>query len=62
MWWAVATLTTVGYGDVYPVTVGGKIFTAAILIVGLGIIGIPAGIVAAALSDVDSKNGAHDEG
>lgn len=61
MWWAVATLTTVGYGDVYPITVGGKIFTAAILIVGLGIIGIPAGIVAAALSDVDTKVGENDE-
>lgn len=57
MWWAVATLTTVGYGDVYPITVGGKIFTAAILVVGLGVIGIPAGIVAAALSEVDGKNG-----
>ena len=50
LWWAVATLTTVGYGDIYPVTVGGKIFTFFILIVGLGIVSIPAGLVASALS------------
>jgi voltage-gated potassium channel len=50
LWWAVATLTTVGYGDVYPVTVGGKIFTFVILLVGLGIVSIPAGMVATALS------------
>lgn len=57
MWWAVATLTTVGYGDVYPITVGGKIFTTIMLLIGLGIVGIPAGIVASALSKVneDSK-------
>jgi voltage-gated potassium channel len=51
LWWAVATLTTVGYGDVYPITAGGKIFTFLVLIAGLGIVSIPAGIVASALSD-----------
>ena len=50
LWWAVATLTTVGYGDAYPITVGGKIFTSIILIIGLGIVSIPAAIVASALS------------
>ncbi len=50
MWWAVSTLTTVGYGDVYPVTVGGRIFTFIILMIGLGIIAVPAGLVASALS------------
>lgn len=49
MWWSVATLTTVGYGDIYPITVGGKIFTFFILIVGLGIVSIPAGLIASAL-------------
>lgn len=49
-WWAIVTLTTVGYGDVYPVTVGGKIFTFFILIIGVGIVTIPAGLVASALS------------
>ncbi|PHR26133.1 MAG: voltage-gated potassium channel [Desulfotalea sp.] len=50
LWWAVATLTTVGYGDIYPITVGGKIFTFFILIIGLGVVSVPAGMVASALS------------
>jgi voltage-gated potassium channel len=50
LWWAVATLTTVGYGDVYPITVGGKVFTFFVLVVGLGIVSIPAGLIASALS------------
>ena len=52
LWWAVATLTTVGYGDIYPVTVGGKIFTFVILMCGLGIVAVPAGLISAALSKV----------
>ena len=50
LWWSVCTLTTVGYGDVYPVTTGGKIFTFVVLATGLGIISVPAGLVASALS------------
>lgn len=50
MWWSIATLTTVGYGDVFPVTVGGKIFTFLILIVGLGIIAVPTGLISSALT------------
>ncbi|GAK34428.1 hypothetical protein JCM17846_33570 [Iodidimonas nitroreducens] len=50
LWWAVATLTTVGYGDVYPVTVGGRVFTAFVVIVGLGIVAVPTGLFASALS------------
>ena len=49
-WWSIVTLTTVGYGDVYPITMGGKIFTFFILIIGVGIVTIPAGLVASALS------------
>lgn len=49
-WWSVVTLTTVGYGDVYPITVGGKIFTFFILILGVGVVTIPAGLVASALT------------
>jgi voltage-gated potassium channel len=51
LWWSICTLTTVGYGDVYPITLGGKIFTFFILIIGLGIITVPAGLVASALSN-----------
>lgn len=50
LWWAVVTLTTVGYGDVYPVTVGGKIFTFFVLLVGIGVVTVPAGLVASSLS------------
>jgi len=50
LWWAVATLTTVGYGDIYPITAGGKIFTFFILVIGLGVVSIPAGMIASALS------------
>ncbi|MEM8679547.1 MAG: ion transporter [Planctomycetota bacterium] len=50
LWWSIVTLTTVGYGDVYPVTTGGKVFTFLMLLVGLGVVSVPAGIVATALS------------
>ena len=46
MWWAFATLTTVGYGDVTPITVGGKIFGALITVVGIGMVALPTGILA----------------
>ena len=49
-WWSIVTLTTVGYGDVYPITLGGKIFTFFVLMIGVGLVTIPAGLVATALS------------
>lgn len=52
LWWAVATLTTVGYGDIYPITTGGKVFTFGILMIGLGLVAVPTGIVASSLSAV----------
>lgn len=50
LWWAVTTLTTVGYGDAFPITVGGKLFTFLILAVGLAAVAVPSGIMASALS------------
>ena len=55
LWWAVTTLTTVGYGDVYPITLGGKLFTFGILMLGLGIVTFPAGVIATALSKARSS-------
>jgi len=49
-WWSVVTLTTVGYGDVYPITLGGRIFTFFVLMIGVGMVTVPAGLVASALS------------
>lgn len=51
-WWAVATLMTIGYGDVYPITTGGRVFTAIIALLGLGTVATLTGIVASALSKV----------
>ena len=55
MWWAVTTLTTVGYGDMYPVTTGGKIFTTIIVFIGMGMIAVPTGLFASALSKTFKK-------
>ena len=52
LWWAVTTLTTVGYGDMYPVTAGGKLFTFIVLMIGLGIVAIPTGLFVSALTKV----------
>ena len=52
LWWAVATLSTVGYGDMYPITPGGRIFTFFILVIGLGIVAVPTGLFSSALSKV----------
>jgi voltage-gated potassium channel len=51
MWWAVVTLTTVGYGDVTPITNAGKILGAIITILGVGLAALPAGILATGLAN-----------
>lgn len=56
LWWAVTTLTTVGYGDMFPITAGGKLFTFFVLMIGLGIVAVPTGLVASALSQVRNEN------
>lgn len=45
MWWAIATLTTVGYGDVYPATGLGKILAGVIALLGIGLVALPTGIL-----------------
>jgi voltage-gated potassium channel len=47
MWWSIATLTTVGYGDMYPVTIMGKLCAGAIAVLGIGMFALPTGIIGA---------------
>ena len=51
MWWGVATLTTVGYGDVYPVTPVGRLFGAVVAVLGVGMFALPAGILASGFAE-----------
>lgn len=51
MWWSVVTLTTVGYGDVFPITPLGKFFAGLTALAGIGMIAMPTGILAACFSD-----------
>jgi len=56
MWWAVATLTTVGYGDVYPITTVGRLLGSVVAILGIGLFALPTGIVGSAFVDeIQSK-------
>ena len=52
VWWEIATLTTVGYGDVFPVTSAGRIAASVIALAGIGVVALPAGVFASAFSDV----------
>ncbi len=56
MWWAMITFTTVGYGDMVPVTAGGKLFTFFMLIIGLGIVAIPTALISSALLQVRQED------
>ena len=62
LWWAVATLTTVGYGDIYPVTVMGRIIGAIIALLGIGMVAIPTGIISSGFMEhLRKKENANDE-
>lgn len=62
LWWALITLTTVGYGDIYPITTGGRLFTAIVLMAGLALVAVPAGLMASAMSAAREKeNKSEDE-
>ena len=52
LWWAVVTLTTVGYGDVYPVTTLGRVIASIIMLIGIGMIAVPTSILASTFSDL----------
>ncbi|MGE0595777.1 MAG: ion transporter [Hyphomonadaceae bacterium] len=51
MWWAVVTLTTVGYGDVYPETAWGRVAAALVALAGVGIVALPTGILASSFAE-----------
>ncbi|MBI9010957.1 MAG: ion transporter [Clostridiales bacterium] len=51
LWWAIATLTTVGYGDVYPVTFIGKVLASVIAVSGIGLVALPTGIISSGFVD-----------
>lgn len=61
LWFSAVTLTTVGYGDITPVTYGGKMFTGIILLLGLGLISIPSGLLASSFTEVFRKEKQHNE-
>jgi len=56
LWWAVATLTTVGYGDIYPITGLGKIISGFIALLGIGLVALPTGLISAGfISKIENK-------
>ena len=55
IWWAVSTLLTVGYGDIYPITTMGKIFGILITFLGVGMVAIPTGIISAGFVEQYSR-------
>ena len=57
LWWALGLLVDVDYGEVWPVTFGGKAFTALIAFIGIAIIAVPAGLVASALTKIAGERG-----
>jgi len=59
MWWAISTLTTVGYGDVTPITPWGKFFGSCITLVGMGMVALPAGILASGFSEQMARQKSH---
>ena len=61
LWWAVATLTTVGYGDIYPITSLGKLFSGVIALLGIGLVALPTGIISSGFITEVNNNKAEKE-
>lgn len=60
LWWSLITVTTIGYGDVYPVTPAGKLVASITALLGIAVIAIPIGIISSGFStlakEADSKS------
>jgi voltage-gated potassium channel len=56
LWWGIATLTTVGYGDVFPITPAGKVLGGVIAFLGIGMFALPTGILASGFAEEIQKN------
>lgn len=61
MWWSVTALTTVGYGDLYPITVGGKLLASVVAFFGVGLFALPAGILGSGFVEVIQQQEAEEE-
>jgi len=61
MWWSIITMTTVGYGDVTPITIMGKVLASIISIISIGIVALPAGLLASGFSEAIRQRRAHYE-
>lgn len=58
IWWAAISLTSIGYGDIYPVTAAGRMLTLAMVLMGMGIVAVPTALLASALSRAHSNRAA----
>jgi len=56
MYWAIVTMTTVGYGDIAPRTLAGKVLASLVMIIGYGIIAVPTGIVTAEMAEATRRS------
>lgn len=56
IWWSVSTILTVGYGDIYPVTIMGRIMAIIIAFLGVGVVAIPTGIISAGFVEIYQKD------
>jgi voltage-gated potassium channel len=59
LWWAIATLTTVGYGDVYPMTGLGKLLASVVAVTGIGLVALPTGIISSGFMEEIRRTGKH---
>jgi voltage-gated potassium channel len=61
-WWAVASLTGVGFEEIYPITFGGKIFASIIALIGVGVVAVPTGIISASFVEIINEDNSNKNG